>query len=175
MEAPTRTSESRTLAETNGEETTRIRLAIKTPSGPLSLNETAVRAFFQRYSHHLQAALDDVIDGATIAKGFWADQFVNSSPDTLVTGSDPQHLASSIDEVLSGYKQQGMRRIHVRDIDVNQLDDCHAVASVGWSLFRDTNDSGHAGVDFDASYFVKQAKGTDMRIFGWVEGRPKTI
>lgn len=173
MEVSTLTKSPATTADLHEEETTRIRLAIKSPSGPPLLNETSVKAFFQRYSHHLQAALDSVIDGSALAETFWADKFINSSPAGLRTGTNDGQLAGAFDHIVSAYKKRGMKKIHLKDVDVTILDLNHAVARVAWSLYRNLCGRGDGDVEFEVNYFLRQMSGEEMRIFGWAETKQR--
>lgn len=174
MEASTTlTKPPATVGGLQGEETTRIRLAIKTPSGPASLNETEVKAFFQRYSHHVQATIDNVIDGSALAETFWADKFIHSSPSGLKTGNNDGKLGGTFDSIAGAYKKHGMKKIHLKDVDVTVLDANHAVAHVRWSLYRDFSGLGDGDFEFDINYFVRQMSGEEMRIFGWAKTAPR--
>lgn len=163
-----------TISSLQGEQTTRIRLGIKTPTGPATLNESTVKAFIQRYSHHVQASLDGVIDGSSLASAFWAPQHIKSSPWTgLHTGAGHAQLAADFDTLLGGYRKQGMKRIHLRDVDVTVLDANHAVAMVGWAVYREMGGRAEGDVEFETSYFVRQMDGEEMKIFGWVETKQR--
>jgi hypothetical protein len=127
------------------------------------MTDASIRAFFQQYSHHVQAALDNEADVSDIACTFWASSYVHSSSSGISTGRNDGGLVKKLDGILDGYRVRGVKRVHLRDMVVTRIGEWHASVLVGW---QGQSGGGGKEVDFEICYLLRQDRVGEMRIFG---------
>jgi hypothetical protein len=127
------------------------------------MTDSSIRAFFQMYSHHVQAALDGEADIEYVASAFWADSYVHSSVAGISTGHNDDGLIRKLEGIVKGYRARGVKRVHLRDMAVTRIGDYHASVLVGW---QGSSGAGDKKVDFEICYLLRQDRAGEMRIFG---------
>ena len=64
--------------------------------------------------------------------------------------------------------------MHVRGVEMTQIDALHCVANVAWTASYETADGRPIDIDFDVHYLMQEWGGRP-RVFGWISGDEQEV
>lgn len=131
--------------------------------------EDKARALFEDYSRRSNAALQDPgrADIDALADAF-AGHFVGASPPGVMGGAKDDAFAAILRTGFEGYRAMGGRRFEIVGIEVQALDEFHAMVRADWEFDYVRPHDGRAGtIAFRNIYLVNFAGGSP-KIFAWI-------
>ena len=134
-------------------------------------NETIER-FFADYTAGFNRAVEGTPDLEAIAAKF-ADCFVAASPQGVFCGENNDKLREVMDQGYANYRALGAKSVTLRSLDINAIDDLHAMVRVGWSM-RFEQPGNEQDIDFEVIYLV-QVLADQPRVFAWVSGDEQAV
>ncbi len=137
------------------------------------MEESDVRAFFDRYADLFNRALGDGIDMDETA-ALYAPAFIAASPAGVMTGQNDDQLRQAMAQGYERYRAIGTKTMRIRDIRLTRMDTRHCVAHVAWTAIYARTDKPDTAIDFDVHYFVQEQDGTP-KVFGWVSGDEQAL
>jgi hypothetical protein len=135
----------------------------------MTVTEAQVRAFFEAYEARFERALagDDAVEETAAA---FADYFVGASTAGVLGGANDEQFRAQIPMGNEFYRSIGTRRMRVRALEVQALDDRHALARVGWhSEYVRPSDGTDIAIDFEVIYLL-QSREEGLRVFAYITG-----
>jgi hypothetical protein len=139
-------------------------------------HEPAVRRFFQAYQDRMNAALEapPKVDVAAATAAF-ARYFVGSNPKTVSGGRNGWFLRFMIPRGYAFYRKIGTRRMEVRGLEVEALDDFHAMARTHWWSSYRKKSGETVEIEFDNIYFLHIPASGEPKIFAYVTGDEQQV
>ena len=135
----------------------------------MTTREARARALFQNYSRLSNEALHDP-DGANIealADAF-AGHFVGASPKGVLGGAKDPSFPKILRQGFAAYRASGGTRFEIVDLEVELLDECHAMVRADWEFdYVRPRDGATGTIAFQNIYFVNFAEG-GPKIFAWI-------
>lgn len=131
--------------------------------------ETKTRKLFSDYGRRSNDAVRaaGTIDAEAIAKVF-ADHFVGASPLGVSGAAHDADLPGVIAGGFEHYRAVGGTRFEIVSLEVEILDEMHAMARVDWEFdYVRPVDGARGTIAFRNIYFVNAASG-EPRIFAWI-------
>ena len=131
--------------------------------------EAKARALFEEYSLRSNAALHDPRDADidALTKVF-ADNFIGANPQDVMGGAKDDGFAATMRRGFESYRAMGGKRFEIVAMEIEALDDFHAMVRADWEFDYVRPGDGAAGtIAFRNLYFVSFAGG-DARIFAWI-------
>lgn len=128
-----------------------------------------LKSFFEGYAKRSNDALQDPpiedVDGIVAS---FAPYLVESSPQGVMGGANNAEFRKMIGQGFARYRDIGGTAMRVTGVEVTELDDVNAMATVDWEFDYRRNKDGRTGtVGFTNRYFVNLA-GDTPRIFAYI-------
>ncbi len=139
--------------------------------------EQAVRELFARYEAFFRKALAGEMDAAQMraeARRLYAPAFVGATPAGVVSGRMGAKFLRGMAEGYEHYRRIGTRKMKIRHLRVEPVDEWHAMAHVGWAATYARDDLAETKIDFEVHYLVQVLDGK-ARIFGWMSGDEEAV
>ena len=131
--------------------------------------EARARALFEMYGRRSNEALHDPAgaDVDALAAAF-AGHFVGASPRGVMGGAKDDAFAAIMRRGFENYRAMGGTRFEIVALEVEALDDFHAMVRADWEFdYLRPSDGGTGTVAFRNIYLVNFAGG-EPRIFAWI-------
>ncbi|BEP55501.1 hypothetical protein GmRootV118_27450 [Variovorax sp. V118] len=93
--------------------------------------QSATRALFDRYEREFNAGLTGEADLEAVA-ALYAACFIAASPAGVFTGMNDDELRSVSAKGFKHYRDTGVQRMTVRNLDISAIDELHGLARVAW-------------------------------------------
>jgi hypothetical protein len=127
-----------------------------------------LRTFFAAYEKRFNDFLaGEKLDSEGTINSF-APFFVEASPVGIVGGANDKNFKSNIEKGYKQYKNIGTRRMVIQSIDIQIIDDLHAMVKIHWLSEYEKNRE-LISIAFDVIYFVQTVDG-DSKIFAYITG-----
>lgn len=128
-----------------------------------------LKSFFEAYAKRSNDALQDPpiedVDGIVAS---FAPYLVESSPQGVMGGANNAEFRKMIGQGFARYRDIGGTAMRVTGVEVTELDDVNAMATVDWEFDYRRNKDGRTGtVGFTNRYFVNLA-GDTPRVFAYI-------
>lgn len=128
-----------------------------------------LKRFFEAYAKRSNDALQDPpvedVDGTV---GSFAPYLVESSPQGVMGGANDEAFRKLIGQGFAKYREVGGTAMRVTGVDVTELDDANAMATVDWEFdYRRPKDGKTGTVGFTNRYFLNLA-GDAPKIFAYI-------
>ena len=128
--------------------------------------DTAIRRLFERYEQYFARALAGHADPAEAA-ALYASDFIAASPLGVVSGKTDDAFLQVMADGYAHYRDIGTQAMLIRNVDVQPINQAHAIARVGWTATYQRKDLPKTVIDFDVHYLV-QVRDGNAKVFGWI-------
>lgn len=129
--------------------------------------QSATRALFDRYEREFNAGLTGEADLEAVA-ALYAACFIAASPAGVFTGKNDEELRRVSAKGFKHYRDTGVQRMNVRNLDISAIDELHGLARVAWRAIYKV-EGAQKVIDFTNVYLVRLEGGT-AKVFGWITG-----
>jgi len=129
--------------------------------------QSATRALLDRYEREFNAGLTGEADLEAVA-ALYAACFIAASPAGVFTGKNDDELRRVSAKGFKHYRDTGVQRMNVRNLDISAIDELHGLAHVAWRAIYKV-DGAQKVIDFTNVYLVRLEGGT-AKVFGWITG-----
>lgn len=128
-----------------------------------------LKSFFEAYARRSNDALKDPpiedIDGTTAS---FAPYLVESGPQGVMGGANNAEFRTMIGQGFARYREIGGTAMRVTRVDVAELDEVNAMATVDWEFdYRRKRDGKTGSIGFTNRYFLNLA-GEAPKIFAYI-------
>jgi hypothetical protein len=132
--------------------------------------ERRLLSFMVDYETRVNRALEEhpVVDVEATADAFTCC-FIAATPNEVVCNENDAAFRASIPRGFEFYRSIGTRSMRIASLDVNELDELHAMVKVRWNSLYRRPDKSEVRVDFDVIYLIRLT-GEEPRIFGYITG-----
>lgn len=128
---------------------------------------SAARELFDRYEREFNAGLTGEADLEAVA-ALYAEAFIAASPAGVFAGKNDDELRKVSAQGFKHYRETGVQRMNVRNLDVSAIDELHGLARVEWRAIYKV-DGAQKVIDFTNVYLVR-LEGASAKVFGWITG-----
>lgn len=131
--------------------------------------EARARALLEAYGRLSNEALQDPA-GADIDTlvGAFASHFVGAGPAGVIGGEKDENFPAIIRQGFESYRAAGGTRFEIVNLEVEALDDLHALVRADWEFdYVRPRDGATGTIAFRNLYFVSLAGG-EPKIFAWI-------
>lgn len=129
--------------------------------------QQAVTDLFHRYERQTNGALTGEPDLEALGE-LYDEAFIGACPSGVVTGKKDDAFRKALAAGFARNKEIGTRRMEVRDLRIEPIDEMHAIAHVSWRATYDVRGT-QKTIDFTNAYLTRIANGR-ARVFGWITG-----
>ena len=130
--------------------------------------QARIEQFFTDYVACFNRALGPDPDLEGIRAAF-APCFVSASPVQVTCGENNASFTNALRQGYEFYRSIGTRGIRLREVHVTPIDDCHAMATVGYGSTYQRTDLEPTDIDFEVTYLLHFDGDTPL-IFAFVVG-----
>jgi hypothetical protein len=128
-----------------------------------------IEDFIETYELSFNKALSSESDNAIEAiTNLFSECFIESSPQNVCCGKQGD-LTRRIKKNLEQYRNSGVKEIAISSMEINLLEDFHAIVKVTWrSTVRKENASEE--IVFETIYYFLRTVKNSIRMFGYITG-----
>lgn len=129
--------------------------------------QSAARELFDRYEREFNTGLTGEADLEAVA-ALYAEAFIAASPAGVFAGKNDDELRKVSVRGFKHYRETGVQRMNVRNLDVSAIDELHGLARVEWRAIYKV-EGAQKVIDFTNVYLVR-LEGPSAKVFGWITG-----
>lgn len=137
------------------------------------MTKDTLEKFFQRYERFFMQSLSGKIDGDEMSE-LYAPEFIAASPIGVLAGKNDDGFRQALSGGYEQYRKIGTKEMHVRGVEMSQIDALHCVATVAWTASYEVANQQQIDIDFDVHYLMQEFNGKP-RIFGWISGNEQEL
>ena len=129
--------------------------------------ENRLTAFFEAYAARFNSSLSGEVDVEGTVYAF-AGCFVEASPVGIACSKNDELFREAIPKGYEFYRSIGTKSMEILSMDINLLDDFHAMVKIHWRASYLKKDNTRVAIEFDVIYLLQLI--SDIRIFAYITG-----
>ena len=137
------------------------------------MNEESIGQFFKAYESRFNAALagNDDVEGT---RRSFADCFIEASPAGIQCAKNDEQFSARIPKGNAFYRSIGTTVMKITGMEIDILDDWHAMVEVYWHSRYRKNNGPEEIIDFSVFYLLQELN-NELKIFAYITGDEQKI